>query len=142
VLRFVALAVPLLLLLFAGAAFTVDTLGLTPATIHLQGVDLVGGMVFGRLGVWVWLLEAVGLVVLFLLVQSRGNASPWFDGVVVGCLAWLFRGPLQILDVAMVARLPREPWWTLAEHRLVVYLLSGLLLAGLARAVGLRRAAT
>lgn len=137
--RFVLLAVPLLLLLMAAFAFGVDVLGLDPDTRALA----TRGLLRSESMPWswaagAWLLEATALTALFLLVQGRGG-SALLDGLVTGAIAWIFRGPVQVVDLALTTRLPREPWWTAALEHLVLYLLCGLLLAAVAAASGVRR---
>lgn len=136
--RFLVISLPLLLLLFAGAAFAVDMMGWAPAALEAGGLGALTGPA-GRLVFGGWVLEALSLLVLFLLVQSRNQAGLVLDGLAAGGVAWLFRGPLLVLTVTGVGGLPREPWWTIAEQRLVVYLLAGLLLAAVARGCELKR---
>ncbi len=123
--RFLALAVPLLVLAMALFAFAVDSFG--PAAAQ---------PVAGRLVLATWLIESLGLTGLFLLLEGR-TGSPWLDGVATGWIAWLFRGPVLVLTVATVAAQGRDPWWPLALRWWFLYSLCGLLLAGLAR--GLKR---
>jgi hypothetical protein len=136
--RFVFFALPLLLLVLGATAFAAEAIGATapglpaPASLWREPVS-------GRLLLSTWVLEALGLVVLFLLVQSRGEGSVAADGLATAGIAWLFRGPVLVLTAAAVTRLGREPWWTLSLQRLAAYLVSGLVLALLARHVGLRR---
>jgi hypothetical protein len=130
VVRFLLLAVPALLLWFAGAGYVTDAM--TPNAAQVGGEH-------GQLLVAIWLLEALALAVLYLLVQSRNRASWWLDGLAAGGVAWLFRGPLLVVSAMTIGRLPREPWWTLAQHQLVLYLGGGLLLAAVARHTGLVR---
>ena len=136
--RFLFFALPLVLLVLGATAFAADAMGATaeglpaPASLWREPVS-------GRLLLATWMLEAVGLTVLFLLVQSRGEGGAVVDGLATAGIAWLFRGPLMVLTAAAVTRLGREPWWTLSLQRLAAYLVSGLLLALLARGLGLRR---
>lgn len=136
--RFVFFALPLLLLLFGLAAFAADALGWS-ATGMPAATALWREPVSGRLLLSLWALEAVGLVVLYLLVQARGDGGWILDGLATGGIAWLFRGPLLVLTVTAVAQFGREPWWTISLQRLVTYLAGGLLLGLVARQVGLRR---
>ena len=137
--RYLALALPLVLLLLGLATFAADHLLGPPDTTglarlglkrldSLPGVAILGG----------WLIEALGLTALYLLIQGRSGRW-WMDGLVAGWLAWVFRGPLLLAALAAWTRLPREPWWTLTARWWVVYPLGGLLLAGLARALGPQR---
>jgi hypothetical protein len=75
-----------------------------------------------------WLLEALGLSLLFLLLQGAGR-SRWAAGVAAGWIGWVFRGPAVVLTVVAAAGLPREPWWTLALGWLGLYTACGLVLA-------------
>lgn len=118
--RFLALAVPLLVLTMALFTFTAEWLGLATAS------SLPGRLLLGS-----WLLESVGLAVLFLLLQGRGG-SRWLDGLLTAWIAWLFRGPLLVLTLVGVARMPKDPWWSMVIGWLVLYSLCGLLLASLA----------
>lgn len=131
--RFLLLAVPVLLLWFAGAGYVTDAM--TPSAAQVGGEH-------GQLLVLAWLLEAVALVVLYVLVQGRNRAGWWLDGLATGAVAWLFRGPLLVVSAVSIGHLPREPWWTLARHQLVLYLVAGLLLAAVARGTGFGREAT
>ena len=56
------------------------------------------------------------------------------DGLTVGLVAWLFRGPLLVLGVASLTRIPVTPFWQLARGALVLDLVAGLVLAAFARA--------
>ena len=137
--RFVLLVVPLLLVLLGAFAFGVDMLGLEPDTGVLAARGLLrSGAIPWTWAAGGWLLEATGLTALFLLVQGRGG-SPVLDGLVTGAIAWIFRGPVLIVNLALVTRLPREPWWTAAMEQLALYLLCGLLLASVAVISGVRR---
>lgn len=126
--RFVALALPLLVLTLGLFAFALEALGLqaSPGTFA-AGRELPPLYVLGT-----WALEAMGLTALFLLIQGR-TAAGLLDGLLAGWIAWIFRGPLLVLTVAASTRLPTEPWWALALRWLAAYTLCGLLLAALAR---------
>jgi hypothetical protein len=136
---FLALSIPLLLLLMGLFAFALDAGGLAAdaggvvAQRLMRSEPLPGAYVLGG-----WLLESVGLVALFLLVQGRGGA--WMlDGLIAGWIAWIFRGPVMVVSLIGLTRLPRDPWWGLALRWLVLYTMSGILLAVLARRLGLER---
>ena len=97
------------------------------------GPRLAGKIVLGG-----WLLEAVALTALFLLIQGRGGAW-WLDGLLTAWMAWIFRGPILVLTVAQTLGQGRDPWWPASLRWLVLYSLCGLLLALLARRLGVRR---
>ncbi len=85
-----------------------------------------------------WALEALALTALFLLVQGRGGTW-WLDGLLTAWMAWIFRGPVLVLTVAEVSGRGPGPWWGLSLRWLGLYSLCGLLLAVLARRLGVRR---
>ncbi len=135
--RFVIYAVPLLLVLFALFGWTVDLFGIEP------GGNPAGGAVFAlrlsenphlpmRLVLGVWVLQAVGLMALFLLAEGRCGAW-WLDGLATGWVAWIFRGPLLVITLVVAAGQSQAPWWRLAFGWWVLYSLCGLGLAILAR---------
>jgi hypothetical protein len=137
--RFLVFAIPLLLLAMAGFTFGLETLDLAPDTSALAPWGL------GRsaappasLTLVAWLVEAVALAALFLLVQGRGGRW-WIDGALTGALAWVFRGPLLVSTISTLTLLPRQPFAEWARGALVLDLLCGLLLAGLARLLRLER---
>jgi hypothetical protein len=76
--------------------------------------------------------EAVALLALFLLVWGR-TPRWWLDGLAVGASAWTFRGPLLVVAVAGLTRLPTAPFWQLARGALLLDLIAALTLAALAR---------
>jgi hypothetical protein len=137
--RFLAFALPLLLLFLGLAGFaaehlapTADTSGLARLGL-LRHAPIAGAAVLGG-----WLVEALGLTALFLLIQGRSGRW-WLDGLLTGWIAWIFRGPLLLLSLAALTSLPREPWWSLSLRWWLVYPLGGLLLAILARGLGVER---
>lgn len=136
--RFLFFALPLLLLVLAGTAFAAEALGWAPAAA-VSPLTIWREPASGKLVLATWILEAVGLAVLFLLVQSRSEGGWVGDGLATGAIAWLFRGPLLVLTVVAVGRLGRDPWFGLAVERLVAYLAAGLVLALAAQRTGLRR---
>ena len=97
-----------------------------------------GPKIDGRFVLGGWALEAIALSALFLLVQGRGG-SWWLDGLLTAWMAWIFRGPVLVLSVAQVLGRGRDPWWDMSLRWLVLYSLCGLLLAVLARRLGVRR---
>jgi hypothetical protein len=133
VLRFLALAVPAALLVLAGVGATAAALDLGPdraplaargvaRTVPLPAALALGGALF----------EAVALVALFLLVEGR-SGSPLLDGLATGLAAWLFRGPLLVLAVATLTRLPTAPFLELARVGLVALPAAGLAVGAIAR---------
>ncbi len=137
--RFVFLAIVLLLLIEGLFAFAGDYVRLDDGREALAAYGVARlGRAPAILTLGVWLLEALGLTALFLLLQGRTGAW-WLDGLLTGWIAWIFRGPLLVLTVEGITRLPRDPWWGLAMRAFVVYSCGGLLLAELARRLELRR---
>lgn len=136
-LRFVIYAVPLLILHLAMFGFAVELLHFEPrsgAVIKLALFEqprVPGHLVFGT-----WLVEAAGLIALFLLAQGRFGAW-WLDGLAAGWVAWIFRGPLLVITIVVATGQPQDPWWTLAFGWWVLYSACGLSLAILARRSGL-----
>lgn len=132
-LRFVSYALPLLILLLALFGFAVEILDVEPksgSVIKLAVFDqpqVPAQLVFGT-----WLLEASGLLALFLLAQGRCGAW-WLDGLVAGWLGWVFRGPLLVVTIVVAARQPHYAWWSLAFGWWVLYSVCGLSLSMLAR---------
>ena len=127
--RFVLLALPLVLLVLAGGAFAADQ-WVPAGALAGRGLDRPGApsaLVLGTAG-----LEALGLTGLFLLIQGRGG-NLWLEGLLTAGIAWVFRGPVQVLVLAAHSRLPKEPWWELALVALATYAVSGLVLAALAQ---------
>ncbi len=133
-LRFLALAAPLLLVSLALGTLALDAAGLAPdlGPLAARGVarpeGLPGAILFAS-----WGLEALALLALFLLVWGR-TPRWWLDGIAVGASAWTFRGPLLVLAVAGMTRLPVAPFWQLARGALILDLVAALALAALARA--------
>ena len=129
--RFVLLALPVVLLVLAGGAFAGDQWVPTGSALAARGLERSAGapssLVLGTA-----CLEALALTGLFLLIHGRGG-NVWAEGLLTAGIAWVFRGPVQILVLAAHSRLPKEPWWDLALVALAAYAVSGLLLAALAR---------
>ncbi len=135
--RFIAYAVPLLFLLLALFGFTVELLDAEPRSGSVIRLALFEQpRVPGQLVIGTWLVEASGLIALFLLAQGRFRAW-WLDGLVAGWVAWVFRGPLLVITIVVAARQPQGPWWKLAFGWWVLYSICGLSLAILARRSGL-----
>ena len=131
--RFLFFAAPLLLLVFALAAAALELLGLAPDLTPLaaRGVARPEGLP-ATLRWASWAFEGVALLALFLLLWGR-TPRWWLDGLAAGASAWTFRGPLLVLGVAALTRLPVAPFWQLARGALVVDLVAALALAVLAR---------
>jgi hypothetical protein len=131
--RFLLLAFTLLLLTMAVFAFALDTFGLLPSSpqvdFGLGRAQMPVGTVLGT-----WVLEAVGLIAFYLLVEGRSSAW-WLDGLAIGWLAWVFRGPLLVVTVVGAARLPPDPWWAMTLSWLALYSLCGLVVAAVARSL-------
>ena len=132
--RFLALAIPLALLVFALGGMLLAAFGLAPDTTPLaaRGIARPEGLPW-TIDFAARALEAVGIVALTLLLSGR--MAGWvLDGLTVGLVAWLFRGPLLVLGVAALTRIPVAPFWQLARGALVLDLVAGLVLAAFARA--------
>ena len=131
--RFITYALPLLILLLALFGFAVELLDAEPRPGSVIRLTLFEQpRVPAQLVLGAWLVEASGLLALFLLAQGRCGAW-WLDGLVAGWLAWIFRGPLLVLTIVVAARQSHEPWWSLAFGWWVLYSVCGLALAWLAR---------
>lgn len=124
--RFLALALPAALLVLAVAAPIAGLFGAEVDTDPLaaRGVGRPGGL-DGRHQAAVLGFEATALTALFLLVEGR-TRSPLVDGLLAGLAAWLFRGPLLVVTVAALTRLPTEPFWQTARIDLVALPAAGL----------------
>lgn len=118
--RFLLLVLPLVALTIAVADFALDAFGVVRPP-DPPGVYLLGG----------WLLEATGLVALFVLVRERG-LNRWLAGLAGSWAAWIFRGPVLAVSVAGVGSLGRVSWGNLILAWLGVYTACGLLIAALA----------
>ena len=131
--RFLALAAPLLLLVFALGAAALDFLGLAPdlGPLAARGVARPEGLP-GTIRLATWAFEGLALLALFLLLWGR-TPRWWLDGLAAGASAWTFRGPLLVFAVAGLTRLPVAPFWQLARGALLLDLVAALGLALLAR---------
>jgi len=75
-----------------------------------------------------WLLEAFGLIVLFLLIEGRSRF--WLlDGLLTAWVAWIFRGPLLVVTIVVAAGRAQQPWWRMALGWWILYTVCGLTLA-------------
>jgi hypothetical protein len=117
--RFLVLALPLVLLALGAFHFAAEALDL--AVPELPAPYLLG----------LWVLEAIGLVALFLLVRERGLGR-WAAGLAASSTAWIFRGPVLALTAAGASRLPAGSWSTLVLGWLGLYSVCGLLMAAVA----------
>jgi len=137
--RFLLLALPLLVVLAALYNLALELLGLQPDLGPLVGWrDGASGLPGGTI-VATWCLEALALTALFLLIDGRGGWR-WFNGLLTGWIAWVFRGPLLVMTVVGFGGLARRPWWQLSFRWFVLYTVAGLLLGVLAKVSGLERA--
>ena len=134
--RFLLLALAGLMLCMALVSFATVRLGLEADTSELNRAGLArasgppAGLQLGS-----WLIESLALLALFLLIQGRGGAW-WLDGLLVGCIGWVFRGPVLVLTLVTVRRLGRDPWWPLSLRWLFTYCVAGLLVSFLALKLG------
>lgn len=136
-LRFLTLALPLLVLFLAVFGFLVGVLDLEPRHGTVVRLALLEQPhIPGLVVLTAWALEACALLALYLLALGRCGAW-WLDGLVAGALGWVFRGPIFVLTVVYATRQPQEPWWNLALAWLFLYLFCGLSLGWLARRQGL-----
>jgi len=126
--RFVAFALPALVLVLGVTTFALETLGVEVGA-ELWKPQQVLPPLF-QLGIW--LLEATGLTALFLILQGR-TASSWLDGLLTAWTAWIFRGPLLVLTVVPITRQSSDSWWSMALSWLALYTLCGVVLALLAK---------
>jgi hypothetical protein len=132
-LRFLALALPTAVLVLALVTFGAAAAGYGPdlgplaarGAAHPPGLDL-------RLEALTFAFEATALVALFLLV-ARSGGRPLLDGLAAGLAAWLFQGPIVVLTIAHLTRLPAEPFWQQARVWLVALPLAGLAVGWVAR---------
>lgn len=131
--RFVAFGLFLVVVLLALFAVVADGLDWVPRSGAVLSLQLVAaGEVPWRLAAGSWVLEAGGLLALFLLLQGR--TGHWLlDGVVTGWLAWIFRGPLLVITIVVATGERQLPWWHLAVGWWVLYTVCGTVLAILAR---------
>lgn len=135
VLRFLALAIPAAFLVLIAVGAGAESVGVAPD----RGPLLARGV--GRpepppaaLALTAALFEATALVALFLLVHGR-TGSALLDGLAVGLAAWLFRGPLVVVAIGALTRLPTEPFWELARVSLVALPAAGVAIGAIARRV-------
>ncbi len=137
--RFLAISLPLLIVLMGLFSLAIETTSLAPsmAALESRGLARPEALPFG-ISAAGWLIEALALTALFLLIQGRTGAW-WMDGVVAGLIGWVFRGPILVLSIVSLSRLASEPWWPMALRWLVLYTLCGVALATTAQAVRLKR---
>lgn len=132
--RFLVLALPLALLVLAAGGWLLATLGMAPDTgpLAARGVARPGASGFDGYALAAAALESTGLVALTLLLAGR-TTRWWLDGLACAGVAWLFRGPLLVLAVSSLTRLPAAPFAELARGALALDLAAALALAALAR---------
>jgi hypothetical protein len=131
--RFLLLAAPLLLLVFALGSTALAVVGLAPQLAPLESLGVARPEGLPVTLRWAsWAFESLALLALFLLLRRRSE-SWWIDGLAAGASAWTFRGPLLVLAVAALTRLPTAPFWQMARGALILDLAAGLVLAYLAR---------
>ena len=123
--RFVALALPIALLILALTPVVAETAGLAPelAPLAARGVARPMPLDLRSRGLSL-LFEGFALLALYTLVEGRTGARP-LDGIAAGLAAWVFRGPLLVLSVAELTRLPLAPFWQSARLSLVALPLAG-----------------
>ncbi|MEM6456695.1 MAG: hypothetical protein AAF772_16510 [Acidobacteriota bacterium] len=130
--RLLLLALPLLLLLFALFGALADVLmrvaapGAIGPVLRLGAGGMPTTMVLGA-----WLLESIGLIALFLMLEGR-TGSRWADGLMTAWTAWIFRGPLLVLTVVTTGAGRQQAWWSVVFGLWALYTVCGLALAGLA----------
>lgn len=132
-LRFVLLAVPLAVLVLALATFAADSAGLGPdlAPLEARGLANSAGLPRG-VGAAALVFEGIALAALYLLIEGRFDRW-WLDGLAAGLAAWLFRGPILVLAVAALVRVPTAPIWEMARVALFADPAATLAVAALAR---------
>ncbi|MEO7794454.1 MAG: hypothetical protein ABIV06_06730 [Thermoanaerobaculia bacterium] len=131
--RFLLLAAPLLLLVFALGSAVLAYCGLAPDLAPLAAHGSARAEGLPATVQWAaWAFEALALLALFLLVWGRTRRW-WLDGLAAGTAAWTFRGPLLVIAVASLTRLPVAPFWQLARGALVLDLVAALALGLLAQ---------
>ena len=132
-LRFVTYALPLLFLLLALFGFAVEMFDAEPREGSVIRLSLSGSSKLpAAVILGAWLMEACGLLALFLIARGR-FARWWIDGLVTGWLAWVFRGPLLVITMVVAVRQPQHAWWTLVFGWWALYSVCGLTLAFLYR---------
>ena len=135
-LRFLVLAVPAAALVLGVVDATAAALGWAPEVARLAARGVARAEPLGLpLALAGTLFEATALVSIFLLVARppRSSISPLLDGAAAGLAAWLFRGPILVLAVATLTRLPLEPFWQAARVALVGLPAAGLAVGAIAR---------
>lgn len=135
-LRFVSIALPLLVLLLATFGFAIDVFDIEPRSGAVIKLSFDQQRLPAKFVLGAWMLEAVGLLGLYLMILGRAGTW-WLDGLAAGWLAWVFRGPLLVLTIVVAARQPQQAWWDMAIAWWVLYTVCGLALAILARRSGL-----
>lgn len=101
--RFSFFVFPLLVLVLGLSSFVLSSVGMIAAN---QILDRFPPMLL----LASFCLEACGLIALFLLIERRSQRW-WLDGLLAGWVAWIFRGPLLVMILVLVARQSQEIWW-------------------------------
>jgi len=128
-LRFILHSVPILVLFLAVFGLVVGHVDFGPVgTLTVIGP----GSAPAQIVLATWLLEAFGLIVLFLLIEGRSRLW-WLDGLLTAWVAWIFRGPLLVVTIVVAAGRAQQPWWRMALGWWVLYTVCGLTLAVLRR---------
>lgn len=127
--RFFIRAVPLIVLLLC--LFSLAIPFLDPGRASPLSVLTVTEAPMRAL-VGMWLLEAFGLIGIFLLVEGRSRLW-WFDALLASWVAWIFRGPLLVVTLVLAAGEPQAPWFQLIVAWWVLYSICGLALGALVR---------
>lgn len=137
--RFLFIALPILVVVMGLFSFGLVAFELMPPMDELArlGLERTRALPIQVLAGG-WLIESLALTALFLLIQGRSGAW-WLDGIVTGLIGWVFRGPILVLSVVSWSRLGSSPWWPMSLRWLVLYLICGLVLAIVARRVGVER---
>jgi len=128
-LRFLALALPLAVLLLAAASFAVKAAGLEPdiEPLVLLGVARPAGPA-PALAIAALVFQALALVAAVALLAGR-SSHLWLDGLAAGLVAWLFRGPLLVLTIEAWTRLPERTFRQIARNDLLTYPLVAVAIA-------------
>lgn len=124
-LRFILHSVPILVLFLAAFGLVVGHVGLG----QVGSLTVIGpGSAPAKIVLATWLLEALGLIVLFLLIEGRSRF--WLlDGLLTAWVAWIFRGPLLVVTIVVAAGRAQQPWWRMALAYWVLYTVCGLTMA-------------
>lgn len=123
--RFSFFVFPLLVLILGLSSYVLSSLGMIAAN---QIIDRFPPALL----LASFCLEACGLLALFLLIERRSSRW-WLDGLLAGWVAWIFRGPLLVMILVMVARQNQDIWWTMVLSWFITYSSCGLVMASVYR---------